>query len=100
MTLRDDYFLNLDFIVNQIETSFFNELKRKLVEPIKNVYLVKTLHAILMLLSINNDYDSYIYNVLSNRIKSVDLLIELEPEINLEEDKEIMKEVNYYIEIF
>lgn len=44
-----------------------------MLEPAKNIYLIKTLYGILMLLP-----QGKAYNALSKRLKSIDMLIQLD----------------------
>ncbi len=47
-----------------------------MLEPVKNIYLIKTLYGILMLLP-----QGKAYNALSKRLKSIDMLIQLDNDI-------------------
>ena len=95
--LDKDYYKDLIKIIQLIETNSFNEIRMKLLNPLKNIYLVKTLYGILMLLP-----KGVAYNALSNRLKGLETLLEFEDESN---DKDIINEennslVNKYIKIF
>ncbi len=56
-----------------IESSLFNSTRILLLEPSKNIYLIKTLYGILMLLP-----QGKAYNSLSKRLKSIEMLIQLD----------------------
>ena len=95
--LDKDYYKDLIKIVQLIETNSFNEIRMKLLNPLKNIYLVKTLYGILMLLP-----KGVAYNALSNRLKGIETLLEFEEE---NDDKNIINEennsiINKYIKIF
>ena len=62
---KNDY-IELCQIVQIFESSIFNNIRIKLINPKKNIFLVKTLYALLMLLPQSNSFDS-----LNNRIKII-----------------------------
>ena len=92
--LDNDYHIQLSKIVQLIESSLFNNIRIRLLEPMKNIYLVKTLYGILMLLP-----EGDAYNALENRMKSFGLMLELETEREEEEVKEDPN-IEVYINIF
>ena len=92
--LDNDYHIQLSKIVQLIESSLFNNIRIRLLEPMKNIYLVKTLYGILMLLP-----EGDAYNALENRMKSFGMMLELETEREEEEVKEDPN-IEVYINIF
>ena len=67
--LDNDYHIQLSKIVQLIESSLFNNIRIRLLEPKKNIYLVKTLYGRLMVLP-----EGDAYNALENRMKSFGLM--------------------------
>lgn len=92
--LESDYYVQLSKVVQLIENSLFNSIRIRLLDPMKNIYLVKTLLGILMLLPVGGAY-----NALENRLKSFGLMLELEKE-SIEEDKDDDKNIENYLDIF
>lgn len=93
--LESDYHIQLSKIVQLIESSLFNNIRIRLLEPMKNISLVKTLYGILMLLP-----EGDAYNALENRMKSFGLMLELENEGAPNEDDKDDKNVENYLGIF
>lgn len=85
-------------MVQLIETSQFNSIRIKLLEPIKNLYLVKSFYGILMLLPQGNAFDT-----LSNRMEGISTLYDFD-NYNYENEEnnseEVKEEINYYLKIF
>ena len=75
---KNDYF-ELCQIVQIIESSIFNCIRVKLINPKQNIFLVKTLYALLMILPQSNSFDS-----LNNRIKIIKNISKFDDE---EDDK-------------
>ena len=69
MKLQENDYIELCQIVQIFESSIFNSIRIKLIRPKKNIFLVKTLYALLMLLPQSNAFDA-----LNNRIQSVKTL--------------------------
>ena len=63
--LDNNYHIQLSKIVQLIVSFLFNNIRIRLLQPMKKIYLVKTLYGILMLLS-----EGDAYNALENRMKS------------------------------
>lgn len=102
MKLCQKDYVQLSQMIQLIESSLFNNIRIKLLEPFKHLFLVKTLYAILMLLP-----QGQAYNALCNRLKSIEIIIKLEGNEMIKEIKregiispEKKKEVDYYIQIF
>jgi hypothetical protein len=65
-----------------------------LLEPLKNVYLVRTLYGILMLLP-----QGKAYNALAKRLKSVEILLQLESNISpidLNDERYVLNYIYYF----
>ena len=69
MKLQENDYIELCQIVQIFESSIFNSIRIKLIRPKKNIFLVKTLYALLMLLPQSNSFDA-----LNSRIQSVKTL--------------------------
>ena len=67
--LQENDYIELCQIVQIFESSLFNNIRIKLLRPKKNIFLVKTLYALLMMLPQSNAFDA-----LNNRIKSVKII--------------------------
>ena len=101
--LNQDELFQLCQLVQLLESSLFNNIRIKLLNPYKNIYLIKTLYVILMLLPL-----SQAYNSLNNRLSSLEIILDLDKNKLLKEikskdinDDNIMDEnVEEYIKIF
>jgi len=95
--MDQDYFVQLSQLVQLIESSLFNNIRVLLLEPVKNIYLVKTLYGILMLLP-----QGKAYQALAKRMKSIEMLMQIDNEMVSKENKEEidMDEIDYFIKIF
>lgn len=71
--LDEEYVIQLSKLVQLIESSLFNSIRILMLEPGKNIYLIKTLYGVLMLLP-----QGKAYNSLSKRLKSIEMLIQLD----------------------
>jgi vacuole morphology and inheritance protein 14 len=82
--MEQEYFIQLSQLVQLIESSLFNNIRVLLLEPVKNIYLIKTLYGILMLLP-----QGKAYTALSKRMKSIEMLLQIDSDIsgNKAEDK-------------
>lgn len=69
----NEYFNQLTQLVQLFESSVLNDIRILLLNPISNIYLVKTLYGIMMLLP-----QGKAFNALNERLKSIDVLIKLE----------------------
>lgn len=102
MKLCQEDYIQLSQMIQLIESSLFNNIRIKLLEPFKHLLLVKTLYAILMLLP-----QGQAYNALCNRLKSIEIIIKLEGNELIQEmstngciSSEKKQEVDYFIQIF
>ena len=106
MKLTQEDYIQLSQMVQLIESSLFNQIRIKLLEPLKNIMFVKTLYAILMILP-----QGQAYNALCNRLQSIEMVLKLDDnnEINkiksdLSSSSQIQKEkkeqVENYLNIF
>ena len=68
--------IQLSKLVQLLESSLFNNIRVLMLEPAKNIFLIKTLYGILMLLP-----QGKAYNALSKRLKSIDMLIQLDNDL-------------------
>lgn len=75
----------------------YNNIRIRLLDPLKNIYLVKTLYGILMLLP-----QGHAYNSLANRLKSIETLLEMETDMSQcqSDDEKYMEDVDYFLNIF
>ena len=67
--LQESDFIELCQVVQIFESSLFNNIRIKLLNPKKNIFLVKTLYALLMMLPQSNAFDA-----LNNRIRSIKVI--------------------------
>ena len=79
--LQENDYIELCQIVQIIESSIFNNIRIKLINPKKNIFLVKTLYALLMMLPQSNSFDA-----LNIRIRSVKAISKLEDEDDDDDD--------------
>lgn len=93
--LDDDYYIYLGQLVQLLENSLYNHIRILLLEPIKNVYLVRTLYGILMLLPQGRAYEA-----LSNRLSSIETLLEIENDYGSLKQETTSEDVKKYITIF
>ena len=94
--LDNDYYIHLGTLVQLLESELYDYIRIRLLEPTNNIYLVRTLYGILMLLP-----QGQAFNVLSNRMSNVQTLFEIENGFNnikVEEDNN--EEIDKFIEIF
>ena len=84
--LQENDYIELCRIVQIFESSIFNNVRLKLLRPKKNIFLVKTLYALLMILPQSNSFDS-----LNNRIKSVKFISKFDDD---KEDDDIFEDKN------
>ena len=79
--LQENDYIELCQIIQIFESSIFNSVRVKLLRPKKNIFLVKTLYALLMILPQTNSFDS-----LNNRIKSVRFIAKFDDDKDDEDD--------------
>ena len=75
--LEQENYLQLAQLVQLLESAIFNNLRILLLEPIRNIYLVKTLYGILMLLP-----QGKAYQVLAKRMKNVEMLYKIDNDLH------------------
>ena len=75
MKLKIEDYYELTQTVQIIESSLFNNVRIKLLNPKKNIYLIKTMYVILMLLP-----QGSAFNALKCRLKSVEIISNLDEE--------------------
>jgi vacuole morphology and inheritance protein 14 len=99
LKLEQEYFIQLSQLVQLIESSVFNNIRVLLLEPIKNIYLVKTLYGILMLLP-----QGKAYQALTKRLKSVEMLCQIDNDLSLTPQNNLTEinqsEIEYFLKIF
>ena len=81
--MEQEYFIQLSQLVQLIESSIFNNVRVLLLEPLKNIYLVKTLYGILMLLP-----QGKAYQALSKRMKSIEMLLQIDNDMSMNNEPE------------
>ena len=70
-------------LVQLVESSLFNNIRVLLLEPVKNIYLVKTLYGILMLLP-----QGKAYQALAKRMKSIEMLLQIDNDMSSNNSEE------------
>jgi len=94
--LDNEYYIHLGQLVQLLESDLYDYIRIRLLEPTKNIYLIKALYGILMLLP-----QGQAFNVLSNRMCNVQALFEIESGFdNIKEEEDNKEEINQFIEIF
>jgi len=94
--LDNEYYIHLGQLVQLLESDLYDYIRIRLLEPTKNIYLIKALYGILMLLP-----QGQAFNVLSNRMCNVQALFEIENGFdNIKEEEDNKEEINQLIEIF
>lgn len=94
--LDNEYYIPLGQLIQLIESNLYDYLRIRLLDPIKNIYLIKALYGILMLLP-----QGQAYNILSNRMDNVQALFEIENGFNnIKEEEDNNEEINKLVEIF
>jgi hypothetical protein len=94
--LDNEYYLPLGQLIQLLESNLYDYIRIRLLDPIKNIYLIKALYGILMLLP-----QGQAFNILSNRMCNVEALLEIENGFeNINEEEDNNEEINKLIEIF
>ena len=94
--LDNDYYINLGSLVQLLESELYDYIRIRLLEPSNNIYLIRTLYGILMLLP-----QGQAFNILSNRMSNVQTLFAIENGFdNIKEDNSNKEEINKFIDIF
>ena len=83
MKLKAEDFIELGQVVQVFESSVFNHVRIKLLNPKKFAYLIKTLYAILLLLPQGKAFDS-----LNTRLRCLEIIHNLDDSEDEEEDEE------------
>ena len=82
-------------MVQLLESDLYDYIRIRLLEPTKNIYLIKALYGILMLLP-----QGQAFNILSNRMSNVQTLFEIENGFNNIKEEDNKEEINKFIEVF
>jgi hypothetical protein len=82
MKLRAEDYIELSQVVQVFESSIFNHVRIKLLNPKKYSYLIKTLYAILLLLP-----QGQAFNSLSSRLKCLQIIYNLDEDDDNESSK-------------
>lgn len=93
--LDNDYYIHLGTLVQLLESELYDYIRIRLLEPSNNIYLIRTLYGILMLLP-----QGQAFNILSNRMSNVQTLFEIENGFNNIKDEDTDEEINKFIEVF
>jgi vacuole morphology and inheritance protein 14 len=94
--LDNEYYLHLGQLIQLLESNLYDYIRIRLLDPIKNIYLIKALYGILMILP-----QGQAYNILSNRMCNVEALFEIENGFNnINEEEDDNEEIDKLIEIF
>ena len=93
--LDSDYYIHLAALVQLLESELYDYIRIRLLEPSSNIYLVRTLYGILMLLP-----QGQAFNVLSNRMSNVQTLFEIENGFENIKEKDNQEEIKKFIDIF
>lgn len=93
--LDNDYYIHLGTLVQLLESELYDYIRIRLLEPTKNIYLIRTLYGILMLLP-----QGQAFNILSNRMSNVQTLFEIENGFNNIKEEDNKEEINKFIEVF
>lgn len=96
---EQDYYIQLTQLVQLVESSIMNNIRILLLNPIKNIYLIKTLYGILMILP-----QGKAFTALSKRLKNIETLMIMESKFIKEEDLKISQkhclEIEFYLKEF
>ena len=87
VTLGVDYVAQFQIVINYIENHIANDLRMKLLKPLNNIDLVRTLYGILLILPQGVEYD-----MLSNRMKGIETLIEMSYDDYYRDEEEVENE--------
>ena len=93
--LDNDYYIHLGTLVQLLESELYDYIRIRLLEPSNNIYLIRTLYGILMLLP-----QGQAFNVLSNRMSNVQTLFEIENGFDNIKEENNKEEIDKFIEIF
>ena len=93
--LDNDYYIHLGTLVQLLESELYDYIRIRLLEPSNNIYLIRTLYGILMLLP-----QGQAFNVLSNRMSNVQTLFEIENGFDNIKEENNKEDIDKFIEIF
>ena len=95
INLDDDYYKYLALFVQAIDNKMWNDIRMRLLFPNKNIYLIKCLYGILMLLP-----QGKAFNILSERLYSIKGMIKSRDNFDSHEINKDKKYISKYIELF
>jgi hypothetical protein len=93
--LDDDYYKYLALFVQAIDNKMWNDIRMRLLFPNKNIYFIKCLYGILMLLP-----QGKAFNILSERLYSIKGMIKSRDNFDSHEINKDKKYISKYIELF
>ena len=93
--LDNDYYIHLGTLVQLLESELYDYIRIRLLEPSNNIYLIRALYGILMLLP-----QGQAFNVLSNRMNNVQTLFVIENGFDNIKEEDDEEEINKFIDIF
>jgi hypothetical protein len=93
--LDNDYYIHLGTLVQLLESELYDYIRIRLLEPTNNIYLIRALYGILMLLP-----QGQAFNVLSNRMSNVQTLFVIENGFDNLKEEDNKEEINKFIDIF
>ena len=95
INLDDDYYKYLALFVQAIDNKMWNDIRMRLLFPNKNIYFIKCLYGILMLLP-----QGKAFNILSERLYSIKGMIKSGDNFDSHEINKDKKYISKYIELF
>jgi len=95
INLDDDYYKYLALFVQAIDNKMWNDIRMRLLFPNKNIYFIKCLYGILMLLP-----QGKAFNILSERLYSIKGMIKSRDNFDSHEINKDKKYISKYIELF
>ena len=95
INLDDDYYKYLALFVQAIDNKMWNDIRMRLLFPNKNIYFIKCLYGILMLLP-----QGKAFNILSERLYSIKGMIKSRDNLDSHEINKDKKYISKYIELF
>ena len=85
MELKTEDYIELEQVVQVFESSIFNNVRIKLLNPYKYSYLIKTLYAILLLLPQGQAFDA-----LTTRLRCLEIIFSLDDENEEKEEEDFI----------
>ena len=95
INLDDDYYKYLALFVQAIDNKMWNDIRMRFLFPNKNIYFIKCLYGILMLLP-----QGKAFNILSERLYSIKGMIKSRDNFDSHEINKDKKYISKYIELF